>query len=95
MFYPKMSNGDDLETGLGWSSHLDHVSIPACIQTSNLPLKMDSSMVHLLFISPALYFFLPFCLPFSWLSLPLSSTPHFASLTPARGELGREHRGSE
>lgn len=32
MFYPEMSNGDDLETG--WSSpHLDHVSIPACIQT--------------------------------------------------------------
>lgn len=32
MFYPKMSNGDDLEKD--WPSpHLDHVSIPACIQT--------------------------------------------------------------
>lgn len=33
MFYPEMSNGDDLETGLALVLSLDHVSIPACIQT--------------------------------------------------------------
>lgn len=32
MFFPEMPNGDDLETG--WPRpHLDHVSVPACIQT--------------------------------------------------------------
>lgn len=46
-------------------------------------------MVHLLFISLALFFFPPFCLPFSrFFSPSLSSTPHFASLTPGSSELG-------
>lgn len=94
MLYPEMSDRDDLETGLASSSHSDHVSIP-CLHpaSSNLPLKMDSSAEHLLFIFLALFFF-PCAVPLGF-SLAFPSTPHFASLTPASAELRREHRGSK
>lgn len=76
MLYPEMSDRDDLETGLASSS--DHVSIP-CLHpaSSNLPLKMDSSAEHLLFIFLTLFFFLaPFLLVFLSLSHLLLTLPH-------------------
>lgn len=93
MLYPEMSDRDDLETGIASSSHSDHVSIP-CLHpaSSNLPLKMDSSAKHLLFIFLTLFFSCAVLLGFS---LAFPSTPHFASLTPASAELRREHRGSK
>lgn len=79
MLYPEMSDRDDLETGLASSSHSDHVSIP-CLHpaSSNLPLKMDSSGEHLLFIFLTLFFFFlaPFLLVFLSLSHLLLTLPH-------------------
>lgn len=70
MFYPKISNGDDLETACP-GPHLDHEYPSFRPDSSNLPLKMDSNMVHLLFITLTLSF-PPVSFTQGFLSLSLS-----------------------